>query len=101
MTTRRQVCRPAPVPWFICRAHAAHFLRLVRAALRGLPRRRVVLLRYPAVLMAYRVERGPGRSIKVFDQRTGVLILQSDGPADNLRAGYRFNPPGYLTRDQP
>lgn len=89
---------PAVVPWFICRAHAAHFLNLVRAELRRLPRRPVTLLRYPATRMTYRVERGPGREIRIFDRRTGALILQTTGPADSLRAQYRHSRPGTLDR---
>lgn len=99
MSKHRQVCRPAPVPWFIGRAHAAHFLRLVRAALRGRPRRPVVLLDHPATRMGFKVHRGPGRALSVFDRRSGALLLQTDGKADSLRAHFRHSAPRNLDRD--
>ena len=51
MKPQRQARPPAVVPWFICRAHASEFLSLVRGELRHLPRRPVVVLRFPAVRM--------------------------------------------------
>jgi hypothetical protein len=98
MKPQRQARPPAVVPWFICRAHASEFLSLVRGELRHLPRRPVVVLRFPAVRMSYRVERGPGRSLKVFDRRSGALLLLAGGRGAGLLADYRHNAPGELTR---
>lgn len=94
---QRQAGPPAVAPWFICREHAAHFLALVRSDLQRQRRRPVAVLRFPHVRVSYRVVRGPGRALKLFDRRSGALLLEVNG-AGELLANYRHNAPGELTR---